>query len=403
MDIINRRHIFSLAALLMLALCHLKSTATVALSRDPNFIKAQFIMVSPGLLPQQSSGHAAIRLECPTYGLDRVFTFENNSGESVLKLFFEGAKGRILEFDYDDFIEEYKPEQRQLTAYPLNFSIDEKARLWEVLDSMKTLPDQRFDVIDSHCFSVIAESLDKAVFPSKINWDEISIQSNSYGVNAALQAKNSAPWQLITLMLPLGTMADTKGNGQRDFVFPVLFEDTYDEFRIVSPDGRRRDLIRGTPEILLTGASELNRPVRPTPVETAMLVLLAVVIITGFQLAGKWKVAGRVLDIFLWTVVTLGGIFIAMVTYVPGHTGGNWNWPLLVLNPIAWIPVCICRKKPRALRVVWIIYGTGLVLFAGFITLISPSLHDAWRILAVALAVRCFFRAGVNRKRASRR
>lgn len=374
------------------------SAQTVALSNDSNFITASMIIVSPSNVPQGSFGHAFIRMECPAHNLDRGFSFENNSEDNYVKLYLEGAKGRVNEVYFDQYLNMFAQEGRQVRSYPLNLTVDEKARLWEVLDSLNTLPERPFDVIDSHCFSVISEAVAIAVRPSKINWDEPPLLSNSYGKNSRLLAEGHSPWNSMIIMLPLANLGDRSGHG-RKFVYPTCFDSIYTQLQIVAPDGSRRPLVKGEPEILAEQTNlDLLRPVHPTPFEVSLIVLGVILVVTALQFFLKWKIIGMVIDIILWVFVTGGGIALAVITYSPNHAGGDWNWIFIVLNPLAWIPVLSCRAlKPlnrlKALKWVWTVYAAVLLIYAAAVTLVAPSTIAAWRVLACALAVRCLWHA----------
>lgn len=369
---------------------------TVALSDDPDFIKASLLIASPGFEPHEISGHAFIRLECPTHNLDRIFSFGNDA-ENWMKVFFEGAKGKYYEFQYQGYVDNnYKKAGREVISYPLNLTLNEKARLWEVLDSLKTLPEKPFDIIDSHCFSEIMKSVDIALKPSGIDWSGYSLEKNSYFENTYLLENETSPWNVSFIIMPLGNLADKSGEG-RTFVYPFYMPRIYKELQIVRADGSRRPLFSGEPEVLVPlGEESLERPVRPTPTEAALIVLGVVIAVCSLQLAFRWKWPGFALDTLLWILVTAGGLFIALVTYMPGHVGGSWNWPLVVLNPLAWIPILIWRREARKLRVVWAVYAAVLLLFAAAIPLVAPSMVAAWRILALALAIRCAYQYYTN-------
>lgn len=329
-------------------------------------------------------------MECPLYGFDRVFSFANNGGNNISKLFVEGVRGNVKELEYEDYVRDFKEEGREIKAYPLNLSLDERARLWEVLDSLKVSPVRPFNIVDSHCFSVISEAVEIAVAPSKILWDEPPYQNNSYSENTFKSGGENYPWNYMMIMLTFGNMADESGSG-RGFVYPTTFEFSYDKFRIVTNDSVSRPLIAGAPQILMEekGNHAANRP---TPVELSLIILGIVAVITTFQFLGKWRMPGKILDWTLWVIVTAGGLFILFITYAPIHYGGNWNWPLIVMNPIAWIPVAIfswTKNKAFNLKCIWIIYAVVLVLFAAFVRGISPSIDSSWRLFAIALAVRC--------------
>lgn len=379
--------------ILMSFLCSLGSAKaqTVALSDDPNFIRASILIAEPGDMPYQVTGHAAIRMECAEHGFDRVFSFANDGANNIQKAYTVGALGGVLEHFTEDYLAEFRDEGREVKSYELNLSLNEKARLWEVLDEMKVEPLRDFNLVDSHCFSVMSETLEKAVFPASINWDEGKLQKDLiYGKVARISGGDEHRWNTLLINLALGSYGDTRGKGGQ-FVYPTIFEMEYEDFKIVEPGGESRSLIKGEPEVVLKASRE-DRGNRPTPVEAMTVLLLTVVTVTFAQYRGKWASGGRILDLVLWIAVTAGGVFIVFITYAPHHYGGSWNWPLVVMNPLAWVPVVLLRHRRRALRWVWMVYGAVLVVFAVGIGAVAPSVDAAWRILAVALAVRCWFK-----------
>lgn len=385
---------------------------------DHDFVKASLMIVSPGAEPHQVFGHAMIRMECPKLNLDRTFSFEN-SGTNIVKRFLEGAMGNVTEIITKDYLTQFIEEGREVKSYDLNLSLDEKIHLWEILDSVKLLPDRTFDITDSHCFSVITESIDQAVFPARINWDESPLQSLTYGGLIEKLAEPTSPWNALIIGLPLANYLDRSGTG-RKFVNPLSFDSDYKEFEIVSLDGSRRPLVNGEPKIIIKKTNaNLDKPNHPTPLQTSLILLAIILIITAIQVWKKWIVIGKVLDGILWVFITASGIIIAIVTYMPGHMGGNWTWLFIILNPIAWIPPLVCllwpikaslngksiknagkiatAEKKKRFMLLWLVYGSILSLYAVAITLFSPSTIWAWRIVALALAIRCFYHYYMNR------
>lgn len=364
---------------------------TKALSDDPDYIKASMLIASPGYDAHQAFGHAFIRMECPEHEFDIIFSF-GNDGDNELKMFLEGAKGKYYEFDTSFYLRQYEDEGRGVMAYPLNLTLDEKARLWEVLDSLKVLPQKPFDVVESHCFSEIARSLEIALYPSKINWDEPPLQSGTYGENAKKFLEDASPWNRIFITIPLADWVDKSGSG-RKFVYPTIFSSIYRELEIVAPDGERRRLVDETPKVLVEKTKdELDRPISPTPMAVAMSILLLVVAVTGGQLWHGWSIAGKIVDGILWAIAIGGGIMLALITYMPGHAGGSWNWIFIVANPLGWLPFAVIRRSLWR-RYVWVIYAGVLLLFTVGITVPAPSMNEVWRLLAMAIAIRCMWHA----------
>ena len=360
---------------------------TVAMSDDPNFIKASILITSIGDLPHQIVGHAAIRMECPVHNLDRVFSFNNNSANSFQKLLTEGGIGSTQELYTNYYLEESQKEGRMITSYPLNLTLNEKARLWEVLDSLKSAPVQPFSITGAHCGSMAAHAIDLALAPDYVYWDEPQLQKYNYGYLARLSEGGRAPWSYVLLGLGLGTLMDSKMSGIY-YVSPTIFEKEYDQFHIYSANGNVRPLIYGNPKVLLPESGDHSAN-RPTPFETSLIILIIVVIVTAFQIFKKVKLAGTILDWALWILVTGGGLFVAYLTFGPLQYGSGWNWVLIILNPLGWLPIVLLRKSIKWQKYVWLTYAVVLFFFAAFINYISPTLDSSWRIFALALSIRC--------------
>lgn len=386
--------------LIALVMPHLKAE-TVATSDDPDFIRASILISSPGNLPHQLVGHAAIRMECPTYNFDRTFSFNNNTAEDYFKMLTKGSVGVMQEAETIDYINDLKSEKRQVRSIPLNLTINQKARLWEVLDSIKTLPERSFSIPGNHCFSMAAHAIDIAIAPEYINWNEPALQQKKYYEFMRLSDNGNYPWNYLLLGLPLGTMIDSKSAGN-NYIYPTIFDKEYDQFNIYSPEGSVRPLVSGQAEILVpeTGDHSANRP---TPVETALIILAIVVIITTLQffrnrISGPGakeaiRLSGKILDWVLWIFISLAGLILAYFIFGPVQYGNGWSWILLVFNPIAWVPIVVWRKKDDYLKFVWVAYALILTLFAAFIGFIAPSVDPSIRIFAVALTIRCLWHA----------
>lgn len=379
---------FWLCAALLFLFGNSIAAQTVALSDDPNFIKSSILITSVGALPHQIVGHAAIRMVCEEQNLDRVFTFNNNNADDFSKMLTQNSVGEVLEVDTKYYIEDARRENRGVTGYPLNLTLNQKARLWEVLDSLKALPPRPFSFTEEHCTSVAASALELAVFPSIIDWDEPELQNYSYGYQARLIENGDYPWNYLLLGLALGTMMEGKETGKY-YISPTVFEKEYKEFKIYNPDGTSVPLITGQPVVLLPETGDHSAH-RPTPLEAALLILAISAIITIIQYSGKVTLVGQIWDWILWIFITAGGLFLAFITFGPIQYGSGWNWVLLIWNPVAWIPVVVFRKNRNILKSVWLVYTAVLVLFAAFISHLAPSLDPAWRLFAIALAFRSF-------------
>ena len=98
-----------------------------------DFIEASLIVSDPGNQNLFSVfGHAAIRLQCPTFGLDYCFSYES---ENLSKDIYRFASGEMLMGMMAFRLEDYIPlDIRAISEYPMNLPPVAKIKLWEILD-----------------------------------------------------------------------------------------------------------------------------------------------------------------------------------------------------------------------------------------------------------------------------
>ncbi len=106
------------------------------INMDDNFIRASLMIASPGNVLYSCVGHAFIRMECPTHGLDYCFSYESEGvRQKVLKFLSGNLKMGMMAVPTDGFLSQYRNNGRGVMEYNLNLSIPYKQKLWELLDS----------------------------------------------------------------------------------------------------------------------------------------------------------------------------------------------------------------------------------------------------------------------------
>ena len=97
---------------------------------DEDFVKTSLIIASPGDMLYSKVGHCAIRMQCPQYKLDYVFSYESEDARQKVLTFLAGKlKMGMFSVPTDEYISSYKKEGRSVTEYTLNIPIDAKRNL----------------------------------------------------------------------------------------------------------------------------------------------------------------------------------------------------------------------------------------------------------------------------------
>jgi hypothetical protein len=85
------------------------------------------------------AGHAFLRMQCPIFGLDHIFSYE---GENVNDNLFKYLSGRtkmgMFRVPTDEYLKDYRKWNRSVHEYRLNMPPEAEQRLWEIMDNHTT-------------------------------------------------------------------------------------------------------------------------------------------------------------------------------------------------------------------------------------------------------------------------
>lgn len=81
-------------------------------------------------------GHAFIRLQCPTFGLDHCFSYECESAKENMWRFLTGKlKMGMFRYSTESQVEVFTEWNRAIHEYRLNLPPEVEQRLWEIMDN----------------------------------------------------------------------------------------------------------------------------------------------------------------------------------------------------------------------------------------------------------------------------
>ena len=87
------------------------------------FVTASLVIAEPLHALYSVFGHATLRMECPSFGLDYVFTFESDPNIGTFMTGIAGkAKAKYIAVPTDTFINDTRREGRGLKQYKLNLT-----------------------------------------------------------------------------------------------------------------------------------------------------------------------------------------------------------------------------------------------------------------------------------------
>ena len=144
-----------------------------------DFVIASVCVATPGDDIYAALGHACLRLQCPTHGLDYVYSYEaEDVNHNVMRFFAGKLKMAVRTVPTEEYIAQYVPQGRGVREYVLNLPVRVKQRLWEQMDARSEYSPIPYDYMNNGCaVSVLSwledaigkDSLEYGPWPEKFN------------------------------------------------------------------------------------------------------------------------------------------------------------------------------------------------------------------------------------------
>ena len=169
------------------------------------------------------TGHAFLRLQCPTFGLDYCFSYESEKIKGQLWDYLTGnLKMGMFAISTDEYIQDYRVWQRAVHEYRINMPPEAEQRLWEQMDNhMLTEQEMQMDLIKFGCANTILRYVERALAPSQIdyNWPEKYLTKSAMEIME--EHLENYPWTLLSLRLTAGKKINRKTTPKEKVIFPT--------------------------------------------------------------------------------------------------------------------------------------------------------------------------------------
>ncbi len=344
---------------------------SLAVTEADDFVTASILTATPSDVLYSCAGHASIRMQCPHYGLDMVYTYESESVTDKVLTFLKGdLKMGMTAVPTKRVLADYGKEGRGITEYVLTIPLEKRKQLWQYLDGKveegMNLP---YDYLKRGCALACLRAIRTAVQPDTISfgeWDEKFIKKTR---RTLLRNQIDAfPWNRFFLFTIVGTEADQPcAVTEKVVVYPDLVE-------VLQKATLNGQPILGEVNTLVKQTVEAKESCPITPVMVAcFLVLLAVV--SCFWIQGPLSLFFLVLQLVLGLALT----YLVVFSSLPNT---SFSWLLVPLNPL---PFLFWRWRR------WWLLPFALVCIGWSIAMLTrignPLVDNAYIVFALALAV----------------
>lgn len=280
---------------------------------DPNFITASLLVMSPGDALGSCAGHACIRLECPTFGLDNI----------------------------GEYLKKAEEEGRGVMQYRMNLPPDAKQRLWKILDERAAEDANKpYDYVKCGCVRSVRVALQEALRPLQIQMPEMPDVYSKTRRELWDAAVSHSPWNRFFL--------HSFCRIEHDLSVP-------DIEKIIMPGDLVRFLklakVNGEPIIAGDGVELIapnaqGKPPLVTPMVVACFIM--VLAIVNMFMKRRW------LDWAFLGFQSLCGLFYLYWVGLPGFPATSWHW---LVVPFNILPLIFWKLRQK-----WALWFTGVLV-----------------------------------------
>lgn len=286
-----------------------------------DFIRVSLCVASPGEEVYAMLGHAFIRTECPSQGLDICYTEEaEDLGDETWRFLAGRLQMRMVPVPTSLFLEQYASSGRTVKQYPLQLSNEVEHRLWQILDQRVAEGSASYDFFSRGCAYSCYQVILDALSQQDVTFPEWGREYERTPREIVRDASASSPWSQFCWMTLVGGEADVQLPPEQKVYLP---EDLARVLQGTLVDGVQ--LVSGDPEVVVEGKAVTSSPSFLSPLVVSLVLLLLV-------LGVRWKCKGRMLLPFV-VLHALMGLFVWYIAFASGLPTTGWSWLVIPFNP----------------------------------------------------------------------
>lgn len=369
-------HILLLMLLPVYAYAQTDSLAVQQPAED--FVTASVCIASPGDEIYTVLGHACIRLQCPTYGLDYIYSYEaEDASHNVLRFLAGKLKMAVRTVPTEQYVAQYASDGRGVKEYVLNLPIRVKQRLWQQMDNRLGYTPVPYDYMKRGCAVSVLSWLEEAIGKDTLvyaPWPEKFERSRmEMGIDSVINEWNH--FYACTFVSGESNSLDIETT--RKVIVPTeLIEVLQGATAFGMP------LLTGECHVLLQQTKPVSRSKFP-PIYVSLIFL--VIALLNLRFRSIW------LRAVVLTPCLLLGAFVLYLVLFSDLPCTQWNWLIVPFCPLPFLFWKWRRLWALPFAAVCLLWIIGMMVYP------HQIVDDAHLILATAMAV-CNIEIFINNK-----
>lgn len=344
---------------------------SLAITESDDFVKASILVATPSNVLYSCAGHTGIRMQCPHYDLDVVYTYESESVMShMLTFLMGGLKMGMTSVPTEKMLSGYGSVGRGITEYPLNIPLDKRKILWQYLDGkVAEGMSHSMGSIEKGCAFSTLRAIQTSILPDTLSfgkWDEKFFKKTR---RTLLGDRISGfPWNRFVIFSFASTEMDQPCTVINKLLIPA------DVIDVLSKTKLNGQLLLGPAKIIVPQTVVSKEKIWLTPMMIAcFLLLLAVVSCFGLQ---------RTISYIFLALQSAGGFLMVSVLFFSTLPCTGFSWLLIPFNPL---PLLLWYWRR------WWLLPFGLVCCVWSIVMLAhkenPLVDPAHIVLVFSIAV----------------
>lgn len=332
-----------------------------------DFVTVSLMIASPGDVLYSCVGHAALRMQCPQFGLDNVYSYESEGVSNRILAFFAGnLKMGMFNIPFNEYLDDYVNEGRGVKQYKLNLPPKVEQELWRILDEeVDKGPYLEYNFLTRGCAQSIVNFIELALGTSEIDygvWDEKYNQTRREFVSNNL---SEYPWNRWLLYTFVGFEADIQCKEVEKIVIPADLVEVF-----------QRTKIGGT--TIITKKPKVVLPIKKSTSTTWFTPMLVAIVLLLFAFIGLFRFT-RYINVALLSLQTVIGLFLVYLVVFSTLPCTEWNWLLIPFNPL---PALLWKWRKR-----WALGFAVIMMVWDVVMWVYPHQLTDWAYTVLVLAL----------------
>ena len=319
---------------------------------DPDFVTVSLCIADPTTYSQDAlgtSGHAFLRLQCRTFGLDYCFTYEGERVNDNMYRYLSGkTKMGMFRYQTDGYLEDYRKWNRSVHEYRLNMPPEAEQRLWEIMDNHTTNRiSLRHDLNKYGCAITVVRYVKKALDKEPIVYASDPEMEHMTRREIGYRALENKPWLRLSNMIFTDNKADNEFPIDEKLIIPADLAEVWQQATF---NGQPFATYMGD---IVEGAPMDNTKPWFTPIFAAILVLL-ITIVFAFTRYPYW-------DWMMLIGQMVYGIHLLFLWIIMPHFSESAYMLMVLFNPL---PLLLWRWHRYWALPYAILLATGIIVLA---------------------------------------